>query len=61
MGISIEIIPEIAALSNKILKKLGLGSHISVAVGDETQLSHLDYDVVMVAALAEPKERVFKI
>jgi len=31
-----------------------------VVVGDETQLNNLDYDVVMVAALAEPKERVFE-
>ena len=59
-GISIEIIPEIAALSKEIIKKLCLDQHISVVVGDETQLSNLDYDVVMVAALAEPKERVFE-
>jgi len=59
-GSSIEIIPEIAALSEKIIEKLGLSSHIKVVVGDETQISHLDYDVVMVAALAEPKKRVFE-
>ncbi|MEL7668901.1 nicotianamine synthase family protein [Methanobacterium sp.] len=59
-GISIEIIPEIAALSKEIIKKLRLDQYIDVVVGDETYLSHLEYDVVMVAALAEPKERVFK-
>lgn len=59
-GISIEIIPEIAALSEKIIEKLGLSSQIDVVVGDETRLGHLDYGVVMVAALAEPKKRVFE-
>jgi hypothetical protein len=59
-GISIEIIPEIAALSKKIIEKLGLSSQIDVVVGDETQLSHLNYNVVMVAALAEPKKKVFE-
>jgi len=57
--VSIEIIPEIAALSKKVLKKLYLYSQIEVVVGDETQLKNLNYDVVMVAALAEPKKRVF--
>ena len=58
-GINIEIIPEIATLSEKIIQKLGLSSQIEVAVGDETLLDSLNYDVVMVAALAEPKKRVF--
>jgi hypothetical protein len=59
-GISIEIVPEIAALSRRIIEKLGLNSQIDVVVGDETQLSNLNYDVVMIAALAEPKKKVFE-
>ena len=54
-----EIIPEVAELSRKVIKKLGLESEIEVVQGDETALKDIDYTVVMVAALAEPKERVF--
>jgi protein-L-isoaspartate O-methyltransferase len=58
-GISVEVIPEIADLSRKVLDKLGLSSQIEVICGDETELSHLNYDAVMVAAFAEPKYKVF--
>ncbi len=57
--VSVEIIPEVAELSRKVIKKLGLESEIEVVQGDETALKDIDYTVVMVAALAEPKERVF--
>lgn len=56
---SIEIIPEVAILSRRVIDKLGLTPQIDVVVGDETCVENLDYNVVMVAALAEPKERVF--
>ncbi len=59
-GISIEILPEIADLSRKVVAKLGLSSEIIIVDGDETAISRLDYDAVMVAAFAEPKERVFR-
>ncbi|MCZ3367157.1 MULTISPECIES: nicotianamine synthase family protein [Methanobacterium] len=59
-GTSIEVVPEIADLSRKVLEKLGLSSQINVVDGDETVLSHMDYDGVMVAAFAEPKMRVFE-
>lgn len=59
-GTSIEVIPEIAAISRKVLDKLGLSSKINVICGDETELSKLSYDAVMVAAFAEPKNRVFQ-
>ncbi|GAB6054749.1 nicotianamine synthase family protein [Methanobacterium movens] len=58
-GISIEIIPEVARLSREVLKKLGRESHIEVVEGDENSLKNREYKVIMVAALAEPKERVF--
>ena len=57
--VSIEILPEVAELSQQVIKKLGLESEIEVICGDETALEGIDYTVVMVAALAEPKERVF--
>jgi len=59
-GVSIEILPEIAALSRRVLAKLGLAEKIIVVDGDETALAHLGYDAVMIAAFAEPKERVFR-
>jgi hypothetical protein len=58
-GIGIEMLPDVAELSRKVIDKLGLSSQIEVIVGDETCLKDIDYDIVMVAALAEPKERVF--
>jgi len=55
----IEMLPEVAELSQKVIDKLGLGSQIEVVVGDERCLKNIDYDIVIIAALAEPKERVF--
>jgi precorrin-6B methylase 2 len=57
--VSVEIQPEVAELSRQVLKKLGLESEIEVIEGDETSIKDIDYTVIMVAALAEPKERVF--
>ncbi|EKQ53444.1 MAG: Nicotianamine synthase protein [Methanobacterium sp. Maddingley MBC34] len=57
--VSVEILPEVAELSQKVIEKLGLESQIEIIRGDETSLRSIDYTVVMVAALAEPKERVF--
>jgi hypothetical protein len=58
-GISVEIVPKIAALSEQVLDKLGYGSEIGIICGDESALADLQYDGVIIAALAEPKERVF--
>ncbi len=57
--VSVEIQPEVAELSRQVLKKLGMESEIEVIEGDETSIKDRDYTVVMVAALAEPKERIF--
>ncbi len=57
--IGIEQQEEVADLSRKLLKKLGLENDIEIVVGDETTIQDLEYDILMVAALAEPKERVF--
>jgi len=59
-GISVEIVSEMAKLSERVLDKLEFSPEIEVVCGDETALSHLHYDGVMVAALAEPKRRVFR-
>ena len=57
--IGIEQQPDVAELSVKVLKKLGLENDIKIVVGDETSIKDLEYDILMVAALAEPKDRVF--
>ena len=57
--IGIEQQEDVAELSRKLLKKLGLENDIEIVVGDETTIQDLEYDILMVAALAEPKDRVF--
>ena len=57
--IGIELQEDVADLSRKVLKKLGLDNDIQIITGDEKVIADLDYDILMVAALAEPKERVF--
>lgn len=55
----VEIEPEIADISRGVIESLGL-REVEVITGDETALGDLVFDVVMVAALAEPKRRVFR-
>ncbi|MDD3984961.1 MAG: nicotianamine synthase family protein [Methanobacterium sp.] len=57
--ISIEVIPGVAALSRQVIKKLGLQSQIEVIEGDETSIKDTENTIIMVAALAEPKKRIF--
>ena len=57
--IGIEIQEEVAELSREVIQKLGLDDGIEILVGDETLLKDIDFDILMVAAFAEPKERVF--
>ncbi|PAV08133.1 nicotianamine synthase family protein [Methanosphaera cuniculi] len=57
--IGIEIQPDVAELSRKVIDKLGLSDGIEIIVGDERKISDIDFDILMVAAFAEPKEKVF--
>ncbi|OWT32938.1 methyltransferase [Methanobrevibacter sp. 87.7] len=57
--VGIEIQEDVAELSRKVIDKLGLSDGIKIIVGDENALADIDFDIVMVAAFAEPKERVF--
>ena len=57
--IGIEIQEDVAELSREVIKKLGLDDGIEILVGDETLLKDIDFDILMVAAFAEPKDRVF--
>jgi Nicotianamine synthase protein. len=57
--IGIEQDPEVADLSRKVLKRLGLDESIEIITGNEKTIADLDYDILMIAAFAEPKDRVF--
>lgn len=57
--IGIEIQEDVAILSREVLKRLCLDEDIKIVTGDEKVIETLDYDILMVAALAEPKERIF--
>ena len=57
--IGIELQEDVAELSREVLKKLGLDKDIQIITGDEKVIANLEYDILMVAAFAEPKERVF--
>jgi hypothetical protein len=46
--------------SRKVIRCLGLEKEIRIFQGDETLLEKLDWDMVLVAAMAEPKERIFR-
>jgi hypothetical protein len=51
---------EIVTLSKKVIQCLGLEKEIQIIQGDESCLIDLDWDSVLVAALAEPKARIFQ-
>ena len=57
--IGIEQFEDVAELSRKVLKRLGLDNDIEIITGDEKTIVELDYDILMIAAFAEPKDRVF--
>jgi Nicotianamine synthase protein len=46
--------------SRKVVRCLGLEKEVKIFQGDETLLEQLDWDMVLVAAMAEPKERIFR-
>lgn len=46
--------------SKKVIACLGLENDIEIVHGDDASLQDLDWDVVLVAALAEPKARIFR-
>ncbi len=51
--------PEAVRLAGKVLEKLGVGDGVDVLYGDETAVADMRCDSVLIAALAEPKERIF--
>ncbi|MBW2615674.1 MAG: nicotianamine synthase [Deltaproteobacteria bacterium] len=59
-SIGLDTNPESVSLAEKVLRCLELEDHIKILHGDESRLSELEWNVVLVAALAEPKPRIFR-
>ena len=51
---------EAVKLSKKVIQRLGLEKEIEIVHGDDTHLKELDWNVILVAALTEPKARIFQ-
>lgn len=50
---------ETVALSKKVIRRLGLDKEIAIEQGDDFDIDGLDWNLALVAALAEPKRRIF--
>jgi len=58
--IGIDKNPEAVELAKKCIKHFGLEKEISIILGDETVLSGVEWDSVLIAGLTEPKTRIFR-
>jgi hypothetical protein len=58
--IGIDKDPEAVELAKKCVKHFGLEKEISIILGDETVLSEVEWDSVLIAGLTEPKTRIFR-
>ncbi|MCP4115797.1 MAG: nicotianamine synthase [Desulfobacteraceae bacterium] len=59
-SIGLEISGETTKISRKVIKCLGLEDEIQIIHGDESALRDLEWDMVSVAAMSEPKARIFQ-
>jgi hypothetical protein len=59
-SVGIDTSKSAVALSQQVVQRLGLTRDINIVHGDETLLRQLDWDMVLVAAMADPKERIFR-
>jgi hypothetical protein len=58
--IGIDKDPEAVELAKKCVKHFGLEKEINIVLGDETVLSRVEWDSVLIAGLTEPKTRIFR-
>ncbi len=58
--IGIDQDPAAVALAKMCVKHFGLEKEISIICGDETSLSKVEWNSVLIAGLAEPKLRIFQ-
>ena len=59
-SVGLESSVESVELARGVIQALGLEKGIEIVHGDDSSLQDLDWDVALVAALAEPKERIFR-
>jgi hypothetical protein len=59
-SLGLDINESAVALSQQVIRRLGLEREIDIVHGDETLLEKLDWDMVLVAAMADPKQRIFQ-
>ncbi len=59
-SIGLDTSAQAVALSQKVIGHLGLARDVRIICGDESRLNDLDWSMVLVAALAEPKAQIFK-
>lgn len=59
-SIGLDISAESVKLSNNVVRCLGLEKVIEIIQGDHFYLRELDWNVVLVSALAEPKAQIFQ-
>lgn len=56
----LDVSRESVFMARSVIRSLGLEGLIEIEAGDHTLLKDLSWDVVLVAALAEPKARIFQ-
>ena len=59
-SVGIDKFSESVKPSRKVIQCLGLEKEIEIVHGDNFHLKELDWDLVLVSALAEPKARIFQ-
>ena len=59
-SIGLDTSEESVLTARKVIGTLGLEDLVEIVRGDDTSLDNLSYDAVLVAALAEPKGRIFE-
>lgn len=59
-SIGLDTSEESVLTAKKVIGALGLEDLVEIVKGDDTSLENLSWDAVLVAALAEPKARIFE-
>ena len=59
-GVGLDLSDEAVDLSRQVIVRLGLESEIEIVKGDETMLAEMPWDAILVAAMAMPKDRIFR-
>ena len=58
-SIGLDTSEEAVGLAREVVGRLGLNREIQLMLGDDTLLGKLEWDMAVVAALSEPKSRIF--